>query len=370
MKKHLFTAILILLIFIPWSASGQDDGLGGLTKFATTDQTIEEIMKIILENNYDFKVKQNWVFDMPSEEKKTFLSLGIGDIKSLKQAAGPMSEPPVFKNGSLPGKYDLRNRDGHTYIGPIRNQGSCGSCYSFAMAAVAESTYNLALDQTDSRSADFSEAFVAFCLSRHEKYRNFIKGCNGASIQCMAAPTDIGMGTEKDFPYTPVDPGRCPNMNMPTVKFKSYGYIEKDDIDAVKSAIYAHGAVWASVASIPAFQAYSEGTYEDTNTDCSDLKINHAVSLVGWNDNGDPDKQGYWILRNSWGPDWGENGYMRIKYRAAQVLCGGIVNLVYGDGGQPNPDGGTPDENKPDKSRPDDDPSIPSSEKVLDVLLN
>jgi hypothetical protein len=81
-----------------------------------------------------------------------------------------------------------------------------------------------------------------------------------------------------------------------------------------------------------AFAAYASGIFVDEYTECDVspcyyAETNHCVALVGWQDtssNGD----GYWILRNSWGTNWGENGYMRIAYRSAHVTCA-VCYMVY-----------------------------------------
>lgn len=66
---------------------------------------------------------------------------------------------------TLPATFDLRNIDGHSYIGPVHNQGTVGTCYAFSGLAAAESTYNRATSRYDAATADFSESFVVWSLS-------------------------------------------------------------------------------------------------------------------------------------------------------------------------------------------------------------
>jgi hypothetical protein len=95
-------------------------------------------------------------------------------------------------------------------------------------------------------------------------------------------------------------------------------------VDAIKNAIYNYGPVAAAVCVDRYFQAYTGGIFTDP-VPCR--QVNHAIVLVGWDDAG-----GYWILRNSWGTSWGEQGYMRIAYGTSQV--GYAANyVVYGGGG-------------------------------------
>ncbi len=79
---------------------------------------------------------------------------------------------------------------------------------------------------------------------------------------------------------------------------------------AIKQAIYGHGPVAAAVCVNTAFQNYGGGV--STGPGCT--SVNHAIVLVGWDD-----VHQAWILRNSWGPNWGENGYMRIGYGVSEV---------------------------------------------------
>jgi hypothetical protein len=86
-----------------------------------------------------------------------------------------------------------------------------------------------------------------------------------------------------------------------------------------------YGTVDASVNVTSAFEAYASGIFADENTECDAspcyyAETNHCIALVGWQDTSS-DGDGYWILRNSWGTNWGEGGYMRIAYRSAHVAC-------------------------------------------------
>ena len=89
-----------------------------------------------------------------------------------------------------------------------------------------------------------------------------------------------------------------------------------------------YGAVDVAVYTSNAFQAYSGGIYEDANTSCNGTNSDHAVALIGWDDNPPEGGGGCWILRNSWGTSWGEDGYMRIRYTSAYVACD-VAYLTY-----------------------------------------
>jgi len=333
----------ILFIFILTSPSSAQPG--EKLRFEPGD-TIEQLREKIRHNGYTFTVARNWVFDMPPEKKQRFFGRhaplfpgGGGE----SQGIGPLAE---HLGKQLPAQFDWRNHNGHAYIGPVRDQGYCGSCYAFGACAAAEGTYNRATGRYDSNCVDFSESYLIWCLGRLAQYNPHFFGCHGADWDYyeLEALTVEGVTTEADFPYRESDPGTCIHWEDPTVVFKSWHRIPCNDIDAIKTAIMTYGVVDAAVDVAGAFSAYSGGIYEDTATTCPGdgyvgpecyyTFTNHAVALVGWDDN---NGDGYWILRNSWGPSWGEGGYMRIKYTSARVACA-VTYLVYDAATLPAPD--------------------------------
>jgi len=237
-------------------------------------------------------------------------------------------DPNFTVSRSLPASFDWRNKDGHAYIGTPRNQGTCGACYSFGAAAAAEGAYNLTTGSVDGNTADFSEAYIAWCLSKMPAYSSHFSGCNGADYDYMElqALVDVGIVDDQYFPYTTTATQNCPAAatNAPKTKFASWNRVPCSDVAAIKTAIMTYGVVDAAVYVSTAFQNYSGGVYSDASTSCSanpcyNTTTNHAISLVGWGN--DPVKGDYWILRNSWGSTWGEGGYMRLAVTSARIAC-------------------------------------------------
>ena len=237
-------------------------------------------------------------------------------------------DPNFTVSRSLPASFDWRNKDGHAYIGTPRNQGTCGACYSFGAAAAAEGAYNLTTGSVDGNTADFSEAYIAWCLSKMPAYSSHFSGCNGADYDYMElqALVDVGIVDDQYFPYTITATQNCPAAatNAPKTKFASWNRVPCSDVAAIKTAIMTYGVVDAAVYVSTAFQNYSGGVYSDASTSCSanpcyNTTTNHAISLVGWGN--DPVKGDYWILRNSWGSTWGEGGYMRLAVTSARIAC-------------------------------------------------
>jgi len=294
---------------------------------------LARIQEKISANGYAFTVAENWLTKLPREQREGLRSRRHG-TEILRQASGACSLGPLreYLGRPLPERFDWRDVMGRCYLGPIRQQGGCGACYAFSACAAAEAVYNAATGSWNENCIDFSEAFVAFCLSK--LYSGF-DGCYGSNYEYeeLSALVQDGVCEERVFPYDPKKTGCSLELPVATVRFSAWHRLPCNDVAAIKAAIRWFGAVDASVLTNSAFDAYHSGLYDDGATVCEDVYSgvcyyavsDHTVALVGWDDNGG---DGYWILRNSWGKAWGEEGYMRIKYRAAHVACAACY-LVY-----------------------------------------
>jgi len=321
--------VYAFLFFLPAGVSAQP---GELLKFEPGD-TLEQIREKIKHNGYSFTVDHNWVFDMSDEEKEKFFSRRA-PLFPRKEVVSDYTGPLARHLGKeLPSSFDWRDYNGHSYIGPIRDQGGCGACYAFGACAAAEGAYNWANGLYDGNCVDFSESYIIWCLGRLPAYSSHFFGCGGSDWDYyeLEALTVQGVASEADFPYTTSDPGSCTHWEDPTTTFQSWHRITCNDIEAVKTAIMTYSVVDAAVYVGDPFSGYSGGIYQDSGTTCpGDPGIgpecyytytNHAIALVGWDDNPPEGGGGVWILRNSWGGSWGESGYMRIRYTSAHVAC-------------------------------------------------
>jgi C1A family cysteine protease len=331
-KKQLVKMSIILIALFISSFPAIAFGGNKILKFEETDN-IKTIREKIKHNNYRFTVKENRIFNMSKEKLNRFL--GKHPSNQVKSRIYDTGIGPLARHlgKTLPDSFDLRSINQKSYIGPVRNQGGCGSCYAFGAIAAAEAVYNLKYDLYDTNCADFSESYLAFCLS--EFFSGF-DGCDGADYDYdeVAALTEYGVINEADFPYEDWEQ-ECP-LNVSDVThetvFHSWHRVPCSDIEGIKTAIMTYGAVDAAVYVTSAFRAYDQGIYEDSykvcdrtySEDCFRTIVNHGISLIGWNDNGDAENEGYWILRNSWGDDWGDRGYMKIQYESAAVACAAV----------------------------------------------
>jgi cathepsin L len=128
---------------------------------------------------------------------------------------------------------------------------------------------------------------------------------------------------EKDMPYTQSN-GRC--VEVPHLdKIKLYKELSTGvaSSDLIKQAIYLYGPVSVAVSVSGDFSSYSSGIYNGSTSGT----VNHAVNLVGWDETVKPY---HWIMRNSWGKEWGENGYMRIAYGSKKIGYAATYVDAYG----------------------------------------
>ena len=218
---------------------------------------------------------------------------------------------------SFPSAFDWRSRTlSHTKcLTPVRDQGHCGSCWAFATIGVVES----AIKRVDHKDVDLSEQWLVF-----GNRSGF--GCDGGcwAFDYFVDTPDIcgetGGVLESDLPYDPDSAtldGVCNfsrHYHLDGWAFVSSGDYRYPTVDDIKEAIYTHGPVGAAVYANLDFSTYTGGVI-----DCdADEKINHCVVIVGWND-ALADGEGAWIVRNSWGRQWGYDGYFYIRYGSHNI---------------------------------------------------
>jgi C1A family cysteine protease len=295
-------------------------------------ETLESIRAKIEHNGYSFTVDRNWCYD------------GFG-YPGTPPEPPAINQPPLmtFTNNDaitgepepLPSSFDLRNHNGHSYIGPIRNQGGTGLCWGFAACAAAEGAHNFKNGLFDDNCVVLSPMYLLHTLHQGSAGKGDL-GVFYALTKTgdpYKTPTGLeGACQEMDFPFAafyehfPIPPPVFQiekSKLAPRVTLKRCGTVfatdYKDTTARIKAAIHKYGAVKVSVRhAASAFKAYKSGIYEDTFTGPSG-QTGHDVSLVGWDDNPPEGGEGCWILRNEWGTSWGENGYMRIRYFSALV---------------------------------------------------
>jgi len=192
----------------------------------------------------------------------------------------------------------------------IKNQQQCGSCWSFSTTGSVEGCHFIGTKNLVS----LSEQNLMDC-----SYSQGNQGCDGGLMtQAMDyIISNGGIDTESSYPYTAQD-GTC-NYNAANSgsTLTTYNNVASGDEGALQNAVYTGPTSVAIDASQSSFQFYSSGVYSDP--DCSSTQLDHGVLSVGWGVDSSSN-QNYWIVKNSWGTDWGQQGY--IWMLRGQNMCG------------------------------------------------
>jgi len=256
-------------------------------------------------------IDEGWTFEVRESEATHYSLEQLTGLKVPDNWRETAQFVDIAPSRSLPDSFDWRDQGG---LPPIRNQGGCGSCWAFSTVGALECNIKI----RDGDTEDLSEQYLVSCNSDGW-------GCGGGWLafdyfDWKPDPCGgVGAVLEADFPYAAYDlPCGCPYNHPYTIE--DWAFVGPQwgtpTVDAMKQAILDYGPISVLISVNNAFQAYGGGVFNG----CTGNELNHAVVLVGWDDN--QGSGGVWFLRNSWGPTWGEGGYMRIPYGCSMVGYG------------------------------------------------
>ncbi|KAJ8984239.1 hypothetical protein NQ317_007471 [Molorchus minor] len=220
--------------------------------------------------------------------------------------------PPA--NVKLPGEVDWR-KEGLSLVSRIRD------IVDHAGVSVLHGT-KASITVKLKNSYLFSEQNLIDCS---EKFGN--NGCNGGLMDNAFAyiKKNGGIDTEASYPYKAEDEKCHYTPRSKGATDRGFVDIESGDENQLKSAVATVGPVSVAIdASHETFQLYSEGVYSEP--ECSSEQLDHGVLVVGYGT--DENNQDYWIVKNSWGTSWGENGYIKMA-RNKNNMCGIATQASY-----------------------------------------
>jgi C1A family cysteine protease len=264
---------------------------------ANASDEIDQIKQAINNKGAKWIASENWVTRLLPEERRKLCGTILDPADPSR--AKLLSLPQIY---NLPSSFDWRDNNGN-WVTPPKNQGNCGDCWDFSAVAQVESWWKIYNYQLDS-VIDLSEQFILSCGDAGT--------CNGGRIElALDFVHKVGVPTESCFKYQADDEVSCSQAcdywQDEAITIPGWGWItlDIDIVDNIKNAVFRH-PVSASYSVYTDFYSYSGGVYEHV---WGEFEAGHAILIVGWND-----EEQSWICKNSWGPDWGNHGYFRIKW--------------------------------------------------------
>jgi cathepsin L len=274
-------------------------------RFAIFSENVKRIDAFNAEE-HSFTVGLNQFSDMSNDEFRA--------VYLLKSQEVPMNVGENVLTGvAAPDSVDWRTQG---KVNPVKDQGQCGSCWSFGANAAMEGAWAMA----GNALASFSEQNILDC-----SWSIGNQGCNGGwhNWAMDYVIQNGGIDSEASYPYTASASRTCKyNSANSAGRISSHTTVSSNE-DSLKEAVAGHVVAIAIDASNWSFQQYKTGVYDEPK--CSSTSLDHAVAAVGYGNEGGKD---YWIVRNSWGSSWGMNGYILMS-RNKNNQCGVATKAYY-----------------------------------------
>ncbi|OXA43352.1 cathepsin L1 [Folsomia candida] len=272
------------------------------------------IAKYNKEQNLPYKLAMNKYGDLLSHEFAKKMNGYRSDLRnsSLHLLLGATFLTP--EHFTAPKEVDWRTKG---YVTPVKDQGQCGSCWSFSATGALEGQHV----RKTGKLVSLSEQNLIDC-SRNEGN----EGCNGGLMDnaFLYIKKNKGIDTESSYPYEAQD-DTCRYKKIDSgADDTGYVDIPSGDEDKLMKAVASVGPVSIAIdASHESFQFYSSGVYVEKK--CSSSELDHGVLVVGY---GTEDGQDYWLVKNSWGTTWGDGGYIKMA-RNKENQCGVATQASY-----------------------------------------
>jgi len=268
-------------------------------EFQRRQSLFESNLVQIKAHNEEYKSrKHSWyasVNDLTDATPEEFAKL-----RSTKYSPSNFPIAALESTGPNPDSIDWRDETVHgKVVTPVKNQGGCGSCWAFSATETVESHYAIASKQL----LKLAPQTYVNCVKNPNKCGG-TGGCQGATMELAFNLTaQTGIALESTLPYKGVNE-QCQEYKA-AVKVSGYVKNPVNDAKALETAVATKGPQAITVAAGP-WMFYGGGVFHGCGSSSQGAVLDHGVQLVGYS-------KDYWIVRNSWGAGWGENGYIRIS---------------------------------------------------------
>jgi hypothetical protein len=262
---------------------------------------VELIQQKIVAQKAQWTAGRTWVSDLPEAQVRRMM----GNREVVKDN---LDYSDAYSKSATYESVDWRNMNGINWLAPVMNQGNCGSCVAFATVGTLEASVSIA-NKTPWLNPRFSPQHL-FACGGAKCEQGWYPDSGAAFVKSK------GIVDNACSPYTMGSDGKdvackqfCNDQSSRTYKaadtFKPSGLFTSNSVQKVKDAL-KKGPLVTSLTVYEDFLTYTGGIYKSVS---SKSVGGHAVSIVGYND-----AERYWIVRNSWGEDWGEKGFIRVSW--------------------------------------------------------
>ena len=274
------------------------------TRFSVFRENFRNIITHNADRNQSFTMGVNQFTDLTPEEFKAQM------IRGLKAPVGSFGCGSFSNSASgTPASIDWRTKGAVT---TVKDQGQCGSCWTFSSTGAMEGAWAIAKGQL----IDLAEQELVDCAGL--KYGSM--GCNGGQMEgAFKFIIENGQCAASSYPYTAKD-GSCHSCSAVAHATSCYDVKPNDQL-SLKAAVAKQPIAVAIEADTKYFQSYSGGVL--TSSSCG-TSLDHGVLAVGY---GEENGQKYWLVKNSWGTSWGEQGYVKIG-RSESTNDAGICGIA------------------------------------------
>merc|ERR1711872_449644 len=281
---------------------------------------LEDIRRAAWEANYDFMEEHNSAYEAGYETytvaENEFNDLTNDEfvrmLNGLQPSQSRSNQIFVPLKTNNPPMVDWRQ---HGFVTPVKNQKQCGSCWAFSATGSLEgATFN-----KTKKLVSLSEQNLVDCSMKEGNH-----GCMGGLMDFAFKyiQENKGIDTEESYPYT-AKTGKTCLFNSSTIGATVTGWkdIKSGSEMDLESAVAQVGPISVGIdAGHPGFQMYKQGVYYSLL--CSNKRLDHGVLAVGY---GEQEFQGmkqkYWLVKNSWGETWGDQGYIKMAKDLGN-MCG------------------------------------------------
>ncbi len=247
-------------------------------------------------------------------------------LMAPQDCSATMGRKGFVGSRALPDHVDWRDKG---VVSAVKRQGKCGSCYTFSTTGAVEAHH--AIQFGTWKTPELAEQQILDCATDFDNH-----GCNGGLPSHAFEYIHYAGGLSREFAYpyraeASGDNSRCSfdgGKNATSVGARTMGSfnITENDEDSIREIVANIGPVAVAFQVVDDFRLYKKGIYSSDKCQSGSKDVNHAVLIVGYGQAPETGKP-YWIVKNSWGDDWGEEGYFRIA--RGKNMCGIAVCASY-----------------------------------------